>query len=102
MNPTVPFWLTLGERMVAFLMLILFWPILVFFAFLIRITSDGPILIRDTVASSCGRSSQYFRFRATGEGTATFHVFGKFLRRYSLDELPGFLSVICGEVRLRE
>ncbi len=88
------------ERFVALIVLVLVLPLLLLAALLIRTTSDGRIINKDELVSRDGKLIHIHRFRTTGQGNAAFHVVGRFLRTYSIDELPGFWSVAHGDIEL--
>src|SRR5690242_13943747 len=92
----------LVERAMGFLMVLLIWPTLLAIAFAIRVTAGGPILITDKVVRGGYVVGHSCRFRTTGAGSLVFRALGRALRKYSLDELPAFLSVARGEIRLNE
>ncbi|GAA5082026.1 sugar transferase [Thermocatellispora tengchongensis] len=103
-------------------LLLLALPLLVI-ALVIRATSEGPALFRQTRVGVNGREFQLFKFRtmvkdaermkADLAGSNEFDGvlfkmrndpritrIGFFLRRYSLDELPQLLNVLRGEMSL--
>src|SRR5690242_21795552 len=90
----------LFERLVGLLCVIVFLPGLLLLALFLRTNSDDPVLLTDWFVGTSGRPVQSFRFRTTGRGTAAFRVVGRFLRTYSLDELPGFWAVARGQCGL--
>ncbi len=87
-------------------------PLLAAIALLIRIESKGPAFFRQTRNGICGRPFQILKFRTMcvmedGAGVVQARPrdpritrVGRFLRRYSLDELPQLLNVIIGDMSL--
>jgi Undecaprenyl-phosphate glucose phosphotransferase len=93
--------------------LLIFSPIMVLIAVIIRMTSRGPALFRQERMGLDGSSFQCLKFRSmpvdvekstgavwakAGENRAT--PFGNLLRRTSLDELPQFFNVLKGDMSL--
>ena len=98
-------------------------PFLLIIALAIRLDSSGRIIFTQKRIGENGRVFEMYKFRTmvadaeqkqsdvirtTDEGTVIHkHAddpritrFGRFLRRYSLDELPQFLNVLKGEMSL--
>jgi exopolysaccharide biosynthesis polyprenyl glycosylphosphotransferase len=99
-------------------------PILLVIALLIRSTSPGPVFYRQYRVGLKGRHFRVWKFRTMVENAADLQQeleskneikggvlfkikddpritkIGKFLRRYSLDELPQLLNVLQGEMSL--
>ena len=88
------------ERLVGLLVVIVFLPTLLLLALFLRTNSDEPVLLTDLFFGRAGRPVRSYRFRTTGRGTSAFSVVGRFLRMYSMDELPGFLGVVRGQCGL--
>jgi exopolysaccharide biosynthesis polyprenyl glycosylphosphotransferase len=103
--------------------LLLLTPVLALIALGIRIDSDGPIIYRSWRAGWKGRKFACYKFRTMvtnaeqlkdglrhmNEREGPFFKIsndprltrvGRFLRRYSLDELPQFLNVLKGDMSL--
>jgi lipopolysaccharide/colanic/teichoic acid biosynthesis glycosyltransferase len=91
-------------------LLLIALPVLLLAALIIRVTSPGPILFRQT---RMGRKFQPFqilklRTMAHAEGGLAYTLgpdpritpFGNFLRRSKLDELPQLWNVLIGEMSL--
>lgn len=93
------------------LALVVLSPLYLLIAILVKVSSPGPILYRQTRMSLNGQTFEMLKFRSMpvnaeaasgpvfakpGESRAT--GIGAFLRRMSLDELPQFLNVIKGDM----
>lgn len=103
--------------------LILISPILVLIAVAVKLSSSGPVIYRSVRPGMAGKPFYCFKFRTMREHAeqiqadleslneqtgALFKIrqdprltrVGRFLRRFSLDELPQLLNVIRGEMSL--
>ena len=101
MNVLTPFWLSLVERFTAGVFLVVTLPTLLLTALVIREVAGNPIIVSDELPGSDGVEVRHrYRFRTTGRGASFFHAVGDFLRVYGIDTLPGFWSVVCGDIRL--
>src|SRR4051812_36848141 len=95
-------WVALGERVVGFVFLISIFPTLLLIGLFIRATAGRPVVLNDSVLTEEGMVAKSYRFRTTGEGTRLFRCFGRVMRKYGIDELPGLWSVACGDISFRE
>ena len=97
----------------AFIALVLFAPLMLVIAVVIRLTSTGPSLYGQERMGLDGRTFHALKFRSmhydaesqTGAVWASENderrtKFGIFLRKYSLDELPQLFNVFKGEMSL--
>ena len=101
--------------------LIIFSPVLLFIALLVFISSGYPILYSQTRVGLNGKTFKFYKFRAMIKDAdqkllevenihKRDHVIfknkedpritpiGRILRKYSLDELPQFFNVLCGNM----
>jgi exopolysaccharide biosynthesis polyprenyl glycosylphosphotransferase len=103
------------------LLLVFFLPPILILAVLIRWTSPGPAFYRSTRVGKGGRHFLLYKLRSMRTDLARNHVthgneqtghlfkikndpritpLGKFIRRYSLDELPQLFNVLLGDMSL--
>jgi exopolysaccharide biosynthesis polyprenyl glycosylphosphotransferase len=103
--------------------LVLTWPVLIAIAIAVRADSDGPIFYMSERIGKKGRVFRCIKFRtmvsdAEKRRTEVLHMnerdavlfkitndpritrLGRFLRKYSLDELPQLLNVLRGDMSL--
>jgi exopolysaccharide biosynthesis polyprenyl glycosylphosphotransferase len=99
------------DLVLSFMGLILLSPLLFTIAFLIKISSKGPVYYRQKRVGMDGNEFTMLKFRSmildaeskTGpvwakENDPRVTWIGKFLRRSSLDELPQLMNVLKGEM----
>jgi len=96
----------------AALALLLFWPLLVLAAVLVRYESPGPVIFRQKRVGRNGVLFTVLKFRTmaldaqedgpslTKRGDPRVTRFGGFLRKYKLDELPQLVNVLRGDMSL--
>ena len=96
----------------SFFGLVLTLPLLIIIAILIRLDSKGPVFYRGVRVGQFGKQFKIFKFRTMVEkaeelgGPSTsaddprLTKFGRFLRKYKLDELPQLINVLRGEMSL--
>jgi lipopolysaccharide/colanic/teichoic acid biosynthesis glycosyltransferase len=92
------------------LSLALLWPLLLIVAVAIRLDSLGPALYRGCRAGRNGHPFFILKFRtmvvnadklggpSTSNDDPRITRFGKFLRKYKLDEFPQLINVLIGEM----
>jgi exopolysaccharide biosynthesis polyprenyl glycosylphosphotransferase len=115
------------DRVVAALLLLIASPLLIAIAIAVRLSSPGPVFYRQPRVSLDGREFQMLKFRTmhgdeVSDGQQDAHwaartvdeshdmpaaaeedrrtLVGRFLRRYSLDEVPQLINVLRGDMSL--
>src|SRR6202453_5064062 len=92
--------------------LLIFWPLLLLAAVLVRYESPGPVIFRQKRVGRHGALFTVFKFRTmaidgqkegpslTRRGDPRVTSIGRFLRKYKLDELPQLFNVLRGQMSL--
>jgi len=111
------------DLVISTLLLLLLSPVLLAIAIAVKVTSSGPVIYRSARPGMAGRPFDCFKFRTMREHSeqiqadleslneqtgALFKIrqdprlttVGRFLRRFSLDELPQLANVVRGEMSL--
>jgi lipopolysaccharide/colanic/teichoic acid biosynthesis glycosyltransferase len=102
-----------ADLAIALVGLVLASPVLLAAAIAIKLSGRGPVLYRQPRVGRDGVIFELFKLRTmrqgadpVGVGTAVIAEdprvtrVGRFLRRFSLDELPNLLNVLRGEMRI--
>ena len=93
------------------ILIILSSPVMLFTAIGVRLSSEGPILFKQTRVGRNNREFTMYKFRSmrvndsedTGWSTDNDPrktKFGAFIRKFALDELPQFFNVLKGDMSL--
>jgi undecaprenyl phosphate N,N'-diacetylbacillosamine 1-phosphate transferase len=100
------------DVLAAGLLLVVLAPLLAGLAVAIRLTSAGPALFRQERAGQDGRPFMFYKLRTMRPEADPFGPspksgddprltrFGRFLREYSLDELPQLVNILTGDMSL--
>ncbi len=100
-----------GERMsvarllaviIAFAGLTLLATVMLIIAMGTRLSSPGSVLTRATRRCGDGWVVSFIRFRTNGRDSDQPTKFGGFVRRHSLDKLPALVTLLIGEITLRD
>jgi undecaprenyl phosphate N,N'-diacetylbacillosamine 1-phosphate transferase len=100
------------DLLVSLTALILLSPLLIAIAIIIKLSSKGPAIFRQERAGKNGKPFILYKFRTMKSDVNPFGQspksgddprlikFGKFIREYSLDELPQFFNVLKGDMTI--
>lgn len=94
--------------------IVLLSPILIIFSILIKLDSKGPIIFKQKRLGLKGKTFEIFKFRTMivnaekiGDGLSVKNEsdpritkLGRFLRKYSIDELPQLFNVFIGDMSI--
>ncbi len=92
------------------LFLIITFPLFLIIAIIIKLTSEGPVFYVQERVGMDGKKFMIYKFRSmivdaekNGPAFATpdddrYTKIGKFIRKYSIDELPQFINVLKGDM----
>ena len=97
------------DYLLAFIGLFLLSPLLILISIFIKFTSRGPVFYTQQRVGRFGKLFTILKFRSmtadhadsntsTVSGDMRITKFGRFLRKYKLDELPELLNIIKGEM----
>lgn len=110
---------------VSALLLVAFAPLIVVITVLLKVTESGPVFFEWNIVGAGGRPVRSYKFRTMVEAAETMEAdlrqqgqnemksvyfkarndprvtgIGRFLRRFSLDEIPSLWSVLMGDLSL--
>lgn len=100
------------DKIVSALVLILFLPLFAYLAFRVKKDSSGPVIFRQERIGYMGKPFTIYKFRTmyigaekeqpllSDEEDSRITPFGRFMRKYRLDELPQFWNVLKGDMSL--
>ena len=100
----------LMDRLLAFVLLVLFSPVILIIGIWIKLDSPGPAIYKQVRITQYGRKFKIWKFRTMVEGAdkkgslVTSHndnritKIGKFIRKYRIDELLQLVNVLLGDM----
>ena len=108
MNRFYPKFKSFADRFAAFLALLVLSPLIVLVYVLVRFRLGSPVLFRQRRPAYGHRSFSLLKFRSMSNDRDTsgallpdaqrLTTFGRWLRATSIDELPGLLNILRGEM----
>ncbi len=112
----MPLWQRIAKRafdiLVSLLLLLIFSPIIIFTAIMVRQSSPGPIFYRQQRIGLHGHPFHIIKFRSmfqdaekhgpqlSSDEDDRITPWGRVMRKYRLDELPQFYNVLIGEMSI--
>lgn len=103
----------LMDIVLSLISIIVFSPVMIFTAIIIKLTSPGPILFKQERVGLNGRRFNMYKFRSmhvhneeiaatkwTTKDDPRKTKFGSFIRKVSIDELPQLFNVLKGDMSL--
>lgn len=95
-----------NDRLLALLGLIIFLPLMIIIAIIIKIDSKGPVLFKQIRTGKGGKEIYIYKFRSMVQNNNVRDFskqdehtkVGTFLRKTSLDELPQLFSILSGNM----
>ncbi len=102
----------IGDFFTSLMALIILSPLLILIAIIIKLTSKGPVFYTQERIGRYGKPFNILKFRSmytdaekngpalSSKSDNRVTPFGRFLRKYRLDELPNFINVLKGEMSL--
>lgn len=100
------------DLIVSSAMLLILSPVMILISLLVKLTSHGPLFYKQERVGLDGQKFMMLKFRSmktdaevsgpqmTTRDDRRYTPFGKFLRKYSLDELPQFINVLIGNMSI--
>jgi exopolysaccharide biosynthesis polyprenyl glycosylphosphotransferase len=100
------------DYLVAFFMLIILSPVILLFAILIRLSGKGPVIYAQERIGKNSKPFIIYKFRSmmtdaeqdkpllSNKNDSRITVFGRFMRKHRIDEIPNLLNVLKGEMSL--
>lgn len=98
------------DVIVSLSLIVLLSPLMFIIAFMIKLTSPGPIIFRQIRVTQYGRKFYILKFRTmvenaqqlgtqvTTKGDQRITKVGRILRKYRLDELPQLFNIYAGDM----
>jgi len=100
------------DKIISFFVLLLLSPLYVYLALRIKMDSQGPVFLKQERIGYLGKPFMIYKFRTmvadaekegpqlSSENDDRITKFGRFMRKYRLDEFPQFWNVLKGDMSL--
>jgi len=111
------------DLIISFTALVFMFPLFIIVSIIIKLTSKGPVFFRQIRSGKYGRKFTFYKFRSMYVGAENHRAllneknemngpvfkmkkdprcttFGKFMRRFSIDELPQLFNILKGDMSL--
>ncbi len=94
------------------IVLLLLWPLYIFIAVKVRLSSEGPIIYSQERIGKNGKAFHIYKFRSmyigaeekgpalSSENDERITPWGRIMRKWRFDELPQFYNILKGEMSL--
>jgi len=105
-------WKRFFDFIISLIVFIIFSPLFLILAILIKKDSEGPVFYRQIRIGKDGKPFRIFKFRtmvnnadksgvtSTKDDDVRITKMGEFIRKYNLDELAQFINVLKGEMSI--
>lgn len=102
----------IGDIVVSLVVLVVFFPVYVITALIVKLTSPGPVFYSHERIGLHGKPFTMYKFRSmvqnaengkpqlSRDNDPRITKFGKFMRKTRLDEIPQFYNVLIGDMSL--
>jgi exopolysaccharide biosynthesis polyprenyl glycosylphosphotransferase len=100
------------DYVVSFFAMVISLPLFIFLAVGVKLSSPGPVFYSHERIGKYGKSFKIIKFRSMYQGAEKngpelssknddrLTNFGRFMRKYRLDEIPNFINVLKGDMSL--
>jgi lipopolysaccharide/colanic/teichoic acid biosynthesis glycosyltransferase len=90
------------SRLLALIVLLIYFPALVGLGLLILVTSEGPAFVKKAYRRNCGEVVYLYEFRTECWRTWEPTFLGKVIVKVDMHRLPRLMNVLLGEVHAGE
>ncbi|MDR3062113.1 MAG: sugar transferase [Dysgonamonadaceae bacterium] len=101
------------DKLISLLILIFLSPLYAYLAIRVKLDSPGPVFLKQERIGYMGKPFDIYKFRtmkedaekngpllSSGNGDPRVTKYGKYMRKYRMDELPQFWNVLKGDMAL--